>query len=422
MERVIKTTLVGDSASLEKAMDRVGAGSKDMAADLDKAAGDAKAFGSSIDRAAERSDASERTFMGTADVLDGLAAAMGLPIDRAVELGRAGGDLAGGFTSLAPAIKGLGASFNTLMTGPFGLVAGAIIAVGAALFVLYQKVEWFRDAVDAVLGPLMDVFGTVFSAIGDLFSGSGDDAEAMTEAHKKHLEELKTAYEEKLGRVTDVLDEMADPLQRFSHENEISLAEVVENLRFNVSEYEKWAEDIRVIRDRFGEETAQFVIDQGPEWHGLADQIANGTDASVAELTGLIGTLQTLEDQAGQTASGVQGHMARMAQQLRRDLDPVNELLGGIFYPVGYQPTMPVGPSNRSPVITKRHSGGIVPGPLGSEQPIVAQAGERVIPMGQGGGVTVVKLYLDGEEITEVVHDGLLAKQRRSGNLGIEAA
>jgi len=54
---------------------------------------------------------------------------------------------------------------------------------------------------------------------------------------------------------------------------------------------------------------------------------------------------------------------------------------------------------------------------------------EAVIPLPPSGPpelgaarqVTVIRLELDGRLLTEVVHDGLLAKQRKSGNLGLVA-
>ena len=64
------------------------------------------------------------------------------------------------------------------------------------------------------------------------------------------------------------------------------------------------------------------------------------------------------------------------------------------------------------------HQGGIVPGPMGADVPIMAQAGERVIPadeVGKGGGQPIiVQLVADGRVIQEI----LLAHQRRSGSLG----
>ena len=69
--------------------------------------------------------------------------------------------------------------------------------------------------------------------------------------------------------------------------------------------------------------------------------------------------------------------------------------------------------------LPKFHDGGVVPGPRGSEVPIMAQAGERVVPNGGGGGggysgPQVVQLVADGKVIQEI----LLAHQRRSGGLG----
>lgn len=66
------------------------------------------------------------------------------------------------------------------------------------------------------------------------------------------------------------------------------------------------------------------------------------------------------------------------------------------------------------PKIPEFHSGGVVPGPRGAEVPILAMAGETVVPAGQGGGTTVIQLVVDGRVLTEVVHNGLLAKQRRT--------
>lgn len=67
------------------------------------------------------------------------------------------------------------------------------------------------------------------------------------------------------------------------------------------------------------------------------------------------------------------------------------------------------------PKLPEFHTGGVVPGSPGTEVPILAMAGETVTPAGgAGGGSTVIQLVLDGRILTEVVHSGLLAKQRRS--------
>ena len=66
------------------------------------------------------------------------------------------------------------------------------------------------------------------------------------------------------------------------------------------------------------------------------------------------------------------------------------------------------------PKLPEFHTGGTVPGQPGQPVPIMAMAGETVTPPGAGGGTMVIQLVLDGRVVTEVVHNGLLAKQRRT--------
>lgn len=67
------------------------------------------------------------------------------------------------------------------------------------------------------------------------------------------------------------------------------------------------------------------------------------------------------------------------------------------------------------PHLPEFHQGGIVPGVPGTEVPIMAMAGERVTPAGAAGDQTIrIPVILDGRVITEVVHTGLLQKQRRT--------
>lgn len=64
------------------------------------------------------------------------------------------------------------------------------------------------------------------------------------------------------------------------------------------------------------------------------------------------------------------------------------------------------------------HTGGMVGQGMtpGTPVPSVLLAGEQVTSLagGGGGGSTVIQLVLDGRVLTDVVHNGLLAKQRRT--------
>lgn len=92
-----------------------------------------------------------------------------------------------------------------------------------------------------------------------------------------------------------------------------------------------------------------------------------------------------------------------------------NATLGGLQISIPDIPGLPGrGTKFGFPTLREFHQGGIVPGPRGTEVPIMAMAGETVTPAGGTGGTTIIQLVLDGRIVTEVVHNGLLAKQRRT--------
>lgn len=69
------------------------------------------------------------------------------------------------------------------------------------------------------------------------------------------------------------------------------------------------------------------------------------------------------------------------------------------------------------------HSGGIVPGPIGSNVPIMAQAGERILPRGRSqDGPVFIQLTVDERVLGEIAAASLLDFQSRNGNVGVEAA
>lgn len=71
------------------------------------------------------------------------------------------------------------------------------------------------------------------------------------------------------------------------------------------------------------------------------------------------------------------------------------------------------------------HAGGVIPGPRGQNVAIMAQAGERILPMGaagSSGGPINIQMVIDGRVLGEISAASLRDLQDRSGNLGIEAA
>lgn len=315
-------TFEGDSQSLERTFDKVGAAAKDAGGDFDVASTKARDFGGAMDRASGAAGTGEGAFMGTADVLDGLATTMGLNIGPQIDMARGFGDMAGGLSTLGP-------MFGTVI-GKLGAMVGITGAQAAATGTATAS-QWSLNAA-LHANPI----GAVVLAIGLLVG-----AFVLAWKHSETFRDI-------VRGALDVVKGAAEGLWNF------------------------------------------FKDLPGKLW-GIGNTIKDAVLWPYKTAFNLIANLwnNTVGKLAFEIPSWVPG-------------------MGGKGFAMPKLPTF--------------HSGGTVPGPRGTEVPILARAGERVTPAGAAAGPTVIQLVLDGRVVTEVVHDGLLTKQRRGGTLGFEAA
>jgi TP901 family phage tail tape measure protein len=75
--------------------------------------------------------------------------------------------LVASITTLAPVLGGIAAA----ITGPIGIAVLAIVGLGLAFKAAYDKLPWFRAAVDATMGAVSRVISASFAAIGAAFGG-----------------------------------------------------------------------------------------------------------------------------------------------------------------------------------------------------------------------------------------------------------
>ena len=75
--------------------------------------------------------------------------------------------LVSGFSMVGKAFSALG---SILTTNPIGLIVVAITAVVAGLILLYQKCEWFRNGVNAIMQQVADFFQKIWSGICSFFT------------------------------------------------------------------------------------------------------------------------------------------------------------------------------------------------------------------------------------------------------------
>lgn len=226
----ITYTLAGDSTSLERTFANVGSSATRMAGDLDKADGKARGLGSAMDSVGGAVGNQESKFMGAADLLDGLGGAFGLPTEGATGLFRAFGDLSGGFeivqgvlgqvggalstlagkiglTSAAQAVwNGIQAAFNAIMAvNPVVLVTIALVALGAAIVVAYQKSETFRNIVQGAFNTVRgaaEAFWGFLSGLGQKIWGiAGTVKDALIWPYKTAFNLIAKAWNNTVGKI-----------------------------------------------------------------------------------------------------------------------------------------------------------------------------------------------------------------------------
>lgn len=110
-------------------------------------------------------------------------------------------------------IKGLSGAFAALqavmLANPIVLVISGIVAVGVALVTLYKKVEWFRNGVNAIFGPIISLVNKAFTAVSSALNKTanvfkltfGMIGSYFTDFSGK-FQELRTKLVESLGEKT----------------------------------------------------------------------------------------------------------------------------------------------------------------------------------------------------------------------------
>ena len=148
-------------------------------------------------------------FLTVAGTVIAVVGGVGLVITKTVsafKILKAGFLLAKG--ALAPLIGSVWSFTAALLANPVTWVVIGIVALIAALVLLYNKCEWFRNGVNAILsffkeklGAALEVARNIFGAIGDVIGRVMGAAKATVQ---EKLDNMKRAYEEHGGGIRGV--------------------------------------------------------------------------------------------------------------------------------------------------------------------------------------------------------------------------
>ena len=145
-------------------------------------------------------------FLTVAGTVIAVVGGVGLVITKAVsafKILKAGFLLAKG--ALAPLIGSVWSFTAALLANPVTWVVIGIVALIAALVLLYNKCEWFRNGVNAILGFFKEKLGAALEVARNIFGAIGGVIGRVLGAAKatvqEKLDNMKRAYEEHGGGI-----------------------------------------------------------------------------------------------------------------------------------------------------------------------------------------------------------------------------
>ena len=145
-------------------------------------------------------------FLTVAGTVIAVVGGVGLVITKAVsafKILKAGFLLAKG--ALAPLIGSVWSFTAALLANPVTWIVIGIVALIAALVLLYNKCEWFRNGVNAILGFFKEKLGAALEVARNIFGAIGGVIGRVLGAAKatvqEKLDNMKRAYEEHGGGI-----------------------------------------------------------------------------------------------------------------------------------------------------------------------------------------------------------------------------
>lgn len=97
-------------------------------------------------------------------------------------------------------VLGTVATAFTFLTGPVAIAIAAIVAIGAALVLAYNKVAWFRDGVNAIWSKLSSLATQAFNAVKEAISTA---LTAVVEFAKSKLGDLLAFWQENGAMISE---------------------------------------------------------------------------------------------------------------------------------------------------------------------------------------------------------------------------
>ncbi len=211
---------------------------------------------------------------------------------------------------------------------------------------------------------------------------------------------------------------------------EKSLSEMEALLRANIAAKANWENNLATLRDMGFDDLAAEMEGLDSTWAIVVDNMIKDTTDLKRRLNNELRDLRFSIEIGMKLDTFVHTRQLSEFHQGLQDFWKNNPLKVQVIQQSGPAPSGGSGSASASAIKELGlstsgstrffHQGGIVPGPPGANVPIVAQAGETVIPANRGVGGTTINFFGDvsGDEVVEKVRRALLQDDIR-GSAGI---
>lgn len=394
----ITLTFAGNAKPLKKEIDKVGGFFNKLKGDAERTSGRMNLFGKGsgfFNKLAELPKLVGSAFTALPAMAQGpilaagaaiaalLAAPIGAAITAAVLLAVGGGVLAAGISRAIkdPRVKAAWAPLGEQARGALDKLGSHFVAP------LERAASSFQPVVDK-LGPMADRLGAALAPVIDKLAPA---LAGMAEKILPAIERAAIASVPLFEKLAEKAPKIADAIVRFFD---------------MVVEYGPTAEQF------FGRllDLTAFTVDAVAAWVRTLVQVYQAGEA-----------LFSLFRKAGTALGGVFDSLwSGFKTNINRIIDAWNRLEfrigGGKVFGMDI-PSVTLG----TPNIPKFHTGGVMPGAPGSEGLALLQAGETVIPAGQGGSVNLVLTAGSGSDFEKLMA-ALITRLVRTGQLKLVRA
>ena len=348
----------------------------------------------------------------------------------------AGGVLVAAFVSWAAAATAAGIA-TLVAIAPFVAIGVAIAAIGAALVWAYQNVEWFREAVDTVAAffvdtvwpILQDTAAVVVEVVGgivDFIRENWDTIQTIIVTVFEYVRDFITDIWDAISLIVDgamsYIQGVIDVVMGLISGDWGRVWDGIKSMVTGVWDAIKGVVDLAMAYVGRVIDIALAAVKLAWEtvWNGVSSFISDTWDDITGFVeTGVQGVIDFVTGLPSAIFDAVTGAFDVIWDEFKGVLNKIINAWNNLSFTlpsvtVDWNGPLPGGELTvggwtiSTPNLPEFHSGGVVPGPVGSELLAVLQAGERILPIDQADASSMT-----AAEMRKAIADGMIDATRR---------